>query len=386
MHRLAVTWEQWACCRSEDRQQGNTGNGNLPARTAERMTDGAFSQVVRAWQARRGMSLRALAKAAPYDAGALSRILNGRKPVTARVAAVLDDAAGEIVAVAEVEMASRLPRDMELTRRHLEDTISAGAMSAAELDDWQHAMMRYGYRTRDVPSPVLLNDLTGDLADLEAAITRHRSASALPRLAGVAAGMSGMMVLTLIKTGDRRAWRGWSRTAEHAALESGDAKVLAWARARAQESYGWFYAGEMTTAIDTARAAQTVPFLDALPEADRTASAFGYGESQLRFHAGSAFTLLRDLPAALEATARALELCAPGDYTDWALSRLDRAQCFAWTDLDTGLDYAAETIAALTGPQRRGIIADRARRLLGALSPVQLTSPLAREFAELVDA
>jgi hypothetical protein len=69
--------------------------------------------------------------------------------------------------------------------------------------------------------------------------------------------MSGMMVLTLIKTADRRAWRGWSRTAEHAALEAGDAKVLAWARA--QESYGWFYAGEMTTAIDTARAAQTVP-------------------------------------------------------------------------------------------------------------------------------
>src|ERR1035441_7299958 len=46
----------------------------------------------------------------------LSRwILNGRKPVTAHVAAVLDDAldaAGEIVAAAEAEMASRLPRDM----------------------------------------------------------------------------------------------------------------------------------------------------------------------------------------------------------------------------------------------------------------------------------
>jgi hypothetical protein len=36
------------------------------------MTDGGFSQVVRAWQARRGMSLRALATAAPYDAGTLS--------------------------------------------------------------------------------------------------------------------------------------------------------------------------------------------------------------------------------------------------------------------------------------------------------------------------
>jgi hypothetical protein len=149
------------------------------------------------------MSLRALAAVAPYDAGALSRILNGRKPVTARVAAVLDealDAGGEIVAAADAEMASRPRRDMELVRRHLEDTIAVGAMSTAELDDWQHAMMRYGYLTRDVPSPVLLNDLIGDLADLKAAIARHRSASALSRLAGVAAGMAGMMLLTLIKT------------------------------------------------------------------------------------------------------------------------------------------------------------------------------------------
>src|ERR1035441_10167077 len=59
---------------------------------------------------------------------------------------------------------------------------------------------------------VLLDDLTGDLADLEAAIARHRSASALLRLAGVAAGVSGMMVLTLIKTGDRRGGGGGGRT------------------------------------------------------------------------------------------------------------------------------------------------------------------------------
>jgi len=60
-------------------------------------------------------------------------MLNGRKPVTARVAAVLDEAleaGGEIVAAAEAEMASHPPKDMELTRRHLEDTISADAMSA----------------------------------------------------------------------------------------------------------------------------------------------------------------------------------------------------------------------------------------------------------------
>jgi len=125
------------------------------------------------------------ARCAPDRSWLRSRILNGRKPVTARGAAVLDealDAGGEVVAAADAEMASRSPRDMELVRRHLEDTIAAGAMSAAELDDWQHAMMRYGYRTREVPSPVLLDDLTGDLADLEAAVIRNAAGEAVETL------------------------------------------------------------------------------------------------------------------------------------------------------------------------------------------------------------
>ncbi len=61
-----------------------------------------------------------------------------------------------------------------------------------------------------------------------------------------------------------------------------------------------------------------------------------------------------------------------------------------------GLPFRLARSMARCSPQRRGIIADRARGLLGVadrargllgvLSPAQLMSPLAREFAELVDA
>ena len=59
---------------------------------------------------------------------------------------------------------------------------------------------------------------------------------------------------------------------------------------------------------------------------DLAASAFGYAESQFRFHVGDALTRLGDTTAARAQLERALELCGPDDYTDWAMIRLDCAQ------------------------------------------------------------
>jgi len=56
---------------------------------------------------------------------------------------------------------------------------------------------------------------------------------------------------------------------------------------------------------------------------------------------------LGDTAAARPVLDRALKLCSPGDYTDWAMIRLDRAACFAADgDPDAALGYAAETLAA----------------------------------------
>ncbi len=73
----------------------------------------------------------------------------------------------------------------------------------------KRAAIRFGRATRDRPARVLLGDLTADLAELKRALRTHRSASALRRLTGVTAQMSGLMCLTLCKLDDRPAVRRW---------------------------------------------------------------------------------------------------------------------------------------------------------------------------------
>jgi hypothetical protein len=115
-------------------------------------------------------------------------------------------------------------------------------------------------------------------------------------------------------------------------------------------------------------------------------SAFGYTPAQLAFHAGSAWTILRDTTAGLAATSRALELCAPGDYADWALARLDRAACIAIDgDAAAALGYAAETLQALDAPRRQGIISDRGRELLAMLPAPARSLPAASDVRGLLE-
>jgi hypothetical protein len=214
--------------------------------------------VVQRHMKQRNMSLRALARAVHHDPSYISKALRGIKPLGPALACDIDRALGadgEITAAA-----ARSPEpsaDAERVRRALEDALADGMMSGGILDDWDASVDRYGYRTRDTSSPLLLADLTADLADLRLAISRHRSASALPRLALTAARMSGLVCLTLVKAGDRQAWRRWGRTARHAATEAGDRPALSWVTA--QESYGYYYAGDMPGAVACAREHRTLP-------------------------------------------------------------------------------------------------------------------------------
>lgn len=380
-----------------------------------------FTDLVTRLMDEQDVSLRELSRRTSYDSGGLSRVVNGARRCPPALARAIGDALGARDDVIAAAAAAPEPApDAEKIRRSLEDALADGMMSAAVLDDWDAQVARHGLRTRDTPSPLLFADLIADLADLRLAITRHRSAAALPRLSRNAASMSGLVVLTLIKAGDRQAWRRWGRTARHAAAESGDQAVLSWATA--QEAYGWYYAGDMREAVASARAAQDITggsgvgaalaaalemrahavtgdrpaagraytaaesALAGLEAEQLASSAFGYSESQLRFHAGSAWVTLGDTAAAAEAAERAIELCAPGDYTDWALSRLDLATCHAIDgDLDTALGEAAETLRALDPPRRLGIISDRARGLLGSLPAAARTFPAARDVRELIE-
>ena len=97
-------------------------------------------------------------------------------------------------------------------------------------------------------------------------------------------------------------------------------------------------------------------------------SAFGYNEASFRFHEGNAYTHLHDFRSAMRAQDLALQLCAPDNYADWAMTRLDRAQCLIYAgDITSGLEYASETITTINPAQRRGIITLRGRDIVETL-------------------
>jgi tetratricopeptide (TPR) repeat protein len=308
---------------------------------------------------------------------------------------------------------------IELVRQGLNEVLGEGAMAEAGLDEWEQTVTRHGRATRDRAAGMLLDDLCADLAELQRAVRRHRSASALRRLSRVTAQMSGLMCLTLCKLDQRTAFRQWARTARMAAREAGDPETHSWILA--QEAYGHFYSSDMAEAIDVAQQAQSVvrapcvgAALAAALEArayavmkigDETraalgraqdnlsglkgdmlsSSAFGYNEAQFRFHEGNAYTHLGDLESAFVAQDRALKLCSPSDYTDWALTRLDRAACLASRhDAVGSMNYAIATIAALSEGQRRGIITLRGQDVLNSLPANEAKLPAARDLHELL--
>ena len=309
---------------------------------------------------------------------------------------------------------------VESLRQRLSSVLGEGAVTGASLDAWEQTVLGHGQATRYRPAGELVVELGADLTELELAIGRCHSASSLRRLTRVAAHLSGLMCLMFVKLDERPAFRRWARTARMAAGEAADPATFSWVLA--QEAYGHYYSGDLAQAVDVARRSQSVvraapcvgaalaaalearahaalgdagetrralgraeTILAALDPRSVSGSAFGYTEAQLRFHEGNAYTHLRDTRSALKAQERALELCPPTDFTDWALTRLDRASCLLHDgDVSAAVAYGTETLASLTTSQIRGIIRMRARELEYAL-PVNYPAVSAvREFQELV--
>ncbi len=308
---------------------------------------------------------------------------------------------------------------IELLRQGMNDTLSHGAISEATLDDWERTAIRYARATRDRPPIALIGAIGRDLAELKLLLSEQRSASALRRLTRVTAQLSGLMCLEFCLLDDGPAFQRWARTARLAANEAGDPETLSWILA--QEAYGHYYGGDLLEAIDVARHAYEVVRIpcvgaalaaalearahasmsrhqetrEALARAENILwqldgdtlipSAFGYNESSFRFHEGNAYAQLRDIKSAFKAQDRALELGAQNNYTDWAMTRLDRSQCLIYSgDISGGLEYAAETVESLTEPQRKGIITLRGQQIVGALPESEKKLVAARDLRELL--
>ena len=277
-------------------------------------------------------------------------------------------------------------QQIELLRREMSDMFR-GAISEASLEQWERIAIRYARATRDRAAGVLLGDISQDLAELGRLIRNQRAESALRRLTRVSAQMSGLMCLAFCLLDDRQSFRKWARTASLAGNEAGDPETLSWVLA--QEAYGHYYSGDVTEALDVARQAYEVVHVpctgaalssalearayavtgraaetrSALARAEEVLSqldgdslvpsAFGYNEASFRFHEGNAYTHLRDFKSAMRAQDRALELCAPDNDADWAMTRLDRAQCLIYAgDIASGLEYASETMTTISGSSK----------------------------------
>jgi tetratricopeptide (TPR) repeat protein len=279
--------------------------------------------------------------------------------------------------------------------------------------------IRYARATRDRAAGVLLGDMSQDLAEVSRLVRNQRADSTVRRLTRVSAQMSGLMCLVFCLLDDRRSFRKWARTASLAGNEAGDPETLSWVLA--QEAYGHYYSGDVAEALDVARHAYEVVRVpctgaalasalearayavtgrgaetrDALARAEDVLSqldgdslipsAFGYNEASFRFHEGNAYTHLGDFKSAMRAQDRALELCAPDNYADWAMTRLDRAQCLIYAgDVTSGLDYAKETVTTITAAQRQGIITLRGREIMKVLPENEKKRAAARSFEELL--
>jgi hypothetical protein len=297
--------------------------------------------------------------------------------------------------------------------------VSGGALSNALLSDLEETVQRYGLIARDQPASVLLADLAADLGEVQVLFARQRPLSTAITLTRVAAHMSGLLCLTLIKLDRRSDFRSWARVARNAAAETGDPETISWVLA--QEAYGHYYSGDLGEALIVARGSQHAAratarvgsVLSAALEARVLAvrgdvlgceralgnaedalsklapefvndSAFGYDEGQLRFHQGNAYTHLGDTAKAWRASERALALCGPDDFMDRAFTQLDHASCLIRDgDVALGLAYAVEVMSGLSDDQRAGIINLRGRQLLGAIPEARRrTLPPAAELRD----
>jgi len=298
---------------------------------------------------------------------------------------------------------SAFGKQLDLLRQGVTDQVAGTAMGTCSVEEWELTAAAHARATRYRPAALQLSDLANDVADLWRVLGSRQSVSSLRRVTRVAAQLAGLMSLTLIKLDERAASLRWARTAWTAANEVEDPSIQSWVGA--QEAYAHYYAGEHVAAVNVARRAQAVGgrlptvgaalaaalearalaargqadeargalvraelILARLPADCLEASAFGYNEAQLRFHAGSAFTRLHDTSRAWEAQKRALEIYPVEDYLDRALVQLDRADCLVHDgDVIEGACRVVDTLTDLTASQRAGMVAGRASELLHAL-------------------
>jgi hypothetical protein len=96
---------------------------------------------------------------------------------------------------------------IESLRRSITASIGGSMIAGAEVADWEQMVLNHGRATK-YKSPIdLLADVTADLSELDHVLTRGGSASVMRSLTRVAAQLSGLVCLLLVKLGERNEFR-----------------------------------------------------------------------------------------------------------------------------------------------------------------------------------
>ncbi|WP_438296323.1 helix-turn-helix domain-containing protein [Streptomyces sp. HUAS TT7] len=373
--------------------------GGHDGQHGKNLMDESFGQALRRLRGTR--SLRDVAHLANCGKSYVSDLEQDRKAPSPAMAAALDDALGadgELRALAAAPPGASLSAQAAALQAGLLDALAASPLTVTSIEEVEYAVARHGRATRYRAEREQLPELIADFADLNRLLAHRHPAPVRRRLTVAAAQMSGLMALTLLKLGDPAA-RTWWRTGRAAAAAAEDRATLSWMYA--QEAYQLYYGGDLHGAVELAGRARHLagglpcvgPALAAPLEARaharlgrsdetamalrageaalerldselRTGSAFGYSESQLRFHAGNAWTHLRQTGRARAEQERALELYPLDDHTDRAFIGLDQAMCHAIDgDPAAAAAHATATIVALPEEHRSPLIIYRAREL-----------------------
>lgn len=361
----------------------------------------AFGDAMRSLRKTRGISLRSLATQVNYDFGYLGQIERGDRRPTASIAAAVDlglGAGGMLIKVFE-----DVAVEGEMQRRAVLRGLTALAMGAppltaleavrqgisqavdGDVDAWRQVVEDYGRAFYVTGPDEFLERLGADLTVLQTMIAARTSVRQRA-LIGVAAQLSVLVAMTLSATGRTQlASRWWSSARLHAeqsddvavrvfvgswsvvsalyegkppasVLDQADG-VVRLAANRADAAVAGLLAGRAQALALAGRGAEAVRAIDAVRQvSDRVPtdlvgdaeSLFGWPEHRLRHTESFVFTHVGEVPAALAAQDRALELYPAVQARLRAQVMLHRAQCLLGSgDVAGGLGLAAQVIDGL---------------------------------------
>ncbi|MFF3753738.1 transcriptional regulator [Streptomyces sp. NPDC002018] len=283
------------------------------------------------------------------------------------------------------------------TRQGIDAALSGSDAGDLAYLDGAFERHRGGYRGR--PPAVVLARMRGDLELLREVLSRPHASATRADLARTAAGITGLVAIIQHDRSDQRDSHGWFATAERAARESGDRRMLAWAlarhamvplnygapkaaaelavRARAEAGQAPSAAAALAAAV-TARALASVgdrrSALRSVADARRIAERldggqaadtwFGYPLQKHHVHLSQAFTLMGRTREAYAEQEAALALTRSPSVMTRALLEMDAATCLhADGDPAAAADRAVSVWERLPDAYRDGLVRSRAEAL-----------------------